>query len=421
MGSDALTGRNNSFAKRDADHNRLYNAIHRARVTEIFIDEGRVAVTLENVAYSATVTIPLLGLSAPPSAVNPSEADFSSSSWGRYIPQIGDLLLVGFGSNGDLYALGYSAIFYRGMDVADVDNESTGGIGWGETSAKTLNPGDWDFKSSRNSTLYLGDKVSIASGPYSIDLNQATDDITITTPLLIGSFGTSRMLLGMVERFVLPTDDEPTAIPSPRAGTTAQEATFKVRWNGGPTDGQELATLSMGDVIDDDGSTASIRLSGATVPQPVRRYFNSVDNTGYITSYTEMVDAGGNYEVTASTATDFQWSTIAATWKINNLKTEWTSLEGIDLNCTTILNLVGTGGVVIDSSGIIQLGGSTASEPMVLGTKWNSFINALIGALVSHTHPVTGANTGPSADFTTASVNLVIQAAQSLSQKVLGS
>jgi hypothetical protein len=267
-----------------------------------------------------------------------------------------------------------------------------------------------------------GNFWKLAAGPYSVAVNAPTDDITITAPLLIGSIGTSRLLFGMVERVVLPTDRSATPIPSPRAGTTAQEGTIKVRWNGGPVDGQELATWSIGDVIDDDDTTtAFLRLSNATVPQPVRRYFNSVDNTGYITSYTEMVDAGGNFEVTAPTATDFQWSTVLANWKIDNLSTGLTSVAGIDMSCNALFNITGTGGVVLDSSALIQLGGSGATEPFVMGLKWQSLMNALLTALLTHTHPLTPA-VGPSAELAV-SIPTAIQpqVALSLSSKVLGS
>jgi hypothetical protein len=426
MGSNSINVRGSSFDRRYRDHEKMFNAIHRARVTDVFVDKGTMAVILEGVSYSAQITIPLLGLSAPPGITEEEreqgKSNFKAASWGRYIPQVGDLILVGFGSNGDLYALGYSAIFYRGFDFSDAAEESTGGIGWGETSGRQMKPGDWDFRSARAASLYLGERASLAAGPYSVAVNAPTDDITITAPLLIGSIGTSRLLFGMVERVVLPTDRSATSIPSPRAGTTAQEGTIKVRWNGGPVDGQELATWSIGDVIDDDDTTAFLRLSNATVPQPVRRYFNSVDNTGYITSYTEMVDAGGNFEVTAPTATDFQWSTVLANWKIDNLSTGLTSVAGIDMSCNALFNITGTGGVVLDSSALIQLGGSGATEPFVMGLKWQSLMNALLTALVSHTHPIGAVAAGPSADLAV-SIPTAIQpqVALSLSSKVLGS
>lgn len=427
MGSNSVNPRGGSFNKRARDHQMLYSAIHRARVTDVFIEKGTIAVTLENVAYSAQVTIPLLGLSAPPGPVDPDRpddapvADFKQSSWGRYIPQVGDLILVGFGSNGDLYALGYHAIYYEGFNVADTAAEGIGGLGWGKTSAKTLKPGDWDFRSAGNSNLYLGNKATLSSGTHAIELNQPTNDITISTPLLIGNIGTSKLYYGEVERFVLPTDTEPSAIASSRSGKTAQEATVKVRWNGGPTDGQELATWSMGDVIDDDSSTAAIRLSNADSPQPVRRYFNSVDSTGYVTSYTEMVDSNGNYEVASSLATQFKWDTTLAAWEISNLSLDWTATDTIDLSSNTTVTITGTSGVVLDSSVTIQFGGTGASEPMVLGTKWASFINALLIALSTHTHPTAVGPSGPSADFAPQVATLNSQASQALSSKVLGS
>ena len=421
MGYDAINPRAGSFKKRSMDHQKLYSAIHRARVTDVFVDKGTVAVTLENVAYSAQVNIPLLGLSAPPSTTEVNKSNFKSSSWGRYIPQVGDLLLVGFGSNGDLYSLGYHAIFYGGFEVADVDNETTGGIGWGETSGKEMKSGDWDFKSSRNCNVYLGEKASISSGPYSMTINQSTSDVIVTTPLLNGVTGNSNFLYGECRRVILPTDTEESTIPTTRAGTAAQEATFKLKWNGGSPEGQELVTWSIGDVIDDDGATAMLRLSDANVPQPVRRYFNCTDNSGYINSYTEMVDAGGNYNVSSSLGTEFKWDTLLASWEISNLSTKITSTTTVDISAITTCTIEGTAGVILDSAALVQLGGSSASEPMVLGLKWQSFISALLIALSSHTHPSPAGPTGPSADFSAQVASLTAQVSNSLSTKVLGS
>ena len=305
--------------------------------------------------------------------------------------------------------------------MADIAAEDTGGIDWGETSAKTMKPGDWDFRSASNSTLYLGQKASLTSGRHSIDINQPTDDITINTPLLIGTIGVSKLLYGSVERFVLPTDEEPKPIVSSRAGTTAQEATVKVRWNGGPTEGQELATWSIGDCIDDDGSTAAIRQSNASTPQPVRKYFACADNTGYINAYTEIVDAGGNYEVSSDLGTEFKWDTILAAWDISNLSLTLSATESIDMTANTIFNITGSSGVVLDSSSLIQFGGSGASESMILGRKWQSFISALLTALSTHTHPSPVGPTGPSADFSAQVLNLNQQASNTLSSKVMGS
>lgn len=363
MGYRAIVPSARSFDKRNREHKALFSAIHRARVYEVSITDGTISVQLESLGYSDKITMPLLGLSAPPDKGSQApNADFRAASWGRYIPQIGDLIYVGFDMNGSMYSLGYASIFYQGFDIGEKREASDGGISWGEESEKRLKPGDWDFKSSRGACFYLGGQAKLSSGQNSISLNRDTGDIIINTPLLDEQIGFSNFRYGAVRRFVLPTDTSESYLYTNRAGSIAQEATLSVRWLGAPT-GVDLAYWSIGDVVDDSLGAYALKLSGATVPQPVRRYFYSHDFTGYIKTYEEEVDSGGNFLVKASSATDFSWSTPLASWDITNLRTSITSTTNIMLESLSI-----------------QLGNG-AVEPVIKGSTSIANLSAYLIAL----------------------------------------
>jgi len=331
----------------------------------------------------------LVGLSAPPSLTEEGKANFKQASWGRYIPQVGDMMLVAFGANMELYALGYTAVFYPGFDIADEQNETTGGIGWGDISAKEMKPGDWDFKSARNASLYLGEKAKIASGTCSSTYNQSTQDITNTATLHMDKSGSSTRLFGAVRRFLLPTDSEETYVPSGRGITYAQEHTTSVKWDGIPG-GAELARLSMGDVMDD--SIPSVMLKLSTFGQPTRRHFSANDFSGLVPVYDEITDCLGNYEVLSVTGTNFMWTTALASWNITNLNTTLNSSAAISLtsgaamtlNSGAALSLTSTGNTVITAP-VTQIGSAAASSPAVKGTEYLAAFNAFLTAVVSAT------------------------------------
>ena len=353
------------------DQDRFMYCIHRARVSDVNIDEGTVSVNFEDVPHSTKVTIPLLGLSMPPKK-NEDDLHELASSWGRYIPQTGDILLVGFGPNGKAYALGFHAVFYEGFTAKDIGRESTGGIGWGSSSAKDVKPGDWDFKSARGSTFYLGDKTRITSGPHSILLNKTTGDITSKSSLLIDSYGSSETRKGGARRKILPVDPSETTIYNLTA-QVAQESTDVVR-RGFPQ--IEMTRTSMGDVIDELTFQVMVSTLGGTT---IRRLESVKDPTGLIDFYAKKVDDLGNYGVEAPTALLFQWLTPLSTWTITNNITTITSTTSFGVTAP-IVNLTAPTQAVITSPNV-QLGGPAAVEFLVKGTTFVSSMQAFLTAV----------------------------------------
>lgn len=383
MGSLSVGENYNLYKKKQ--HDSFFSSIHRARVTDVHIDKGTVSVLFERMPYSREVTIPLLGFSVPP-----GDKTGMTASWGRYIPQVGDMLVVGFDSNGECFALNYHAVYYNVLTMLDNDREARGGIGWGDASGKKIKPGDWDFKSSRGCSFYLGDKAQISSGPYSIILNKSTGDLTLKGQLLIDTYGeASSSRCGAVRRKLLPTDSSETYIPDPTNPTrTLQEWTNVVR-AGSPVkpDGIELARYQMGEVISE---VAFIPLVPATdIPALAlltgtggRHYRSSKDPSGEVSLYDELVDDLGNYGVSAPTAIAFQWVTPTATWSITNKDTLVTSSTSFLVVSPSIILQAATSAIV--DAPLVSLGGPAAVEPLVKGTQFISsmttFLSVISGA-----------------------------------------
>lgn len=378
----ARTRPNVHAEKREMDAT-FFSRIHRARVTDVHLEKGTVDVVFDGAPYQREVLIPLLGLSYAPRSTSDGTTETAettpvpdldrerakSTSWGRYIPQKGDMLIVGFDPRGQIFSLGYHAVFYGGFAYADSVYADSGGIGWGEESGKKLQPGDWDFKSSRNSSIYLGDKAQVSSGPHSILLDKTSGDVTITSGLVQDAYGeSSERRKGDARRFVLPTDSAETYIPSIIPGNvskTAQESLDKACYTTLLGVTTELSRIHQGEVIDELTKTPMVpSLNPSLAPLAlltgtgVRMLHSVKDTTGLIDLYISAVDDMGNYGVSAPTATGFVWLTPLSTWQITNSTTTHTSTTSYSLTSNSVTI---TGESTISLSGAsITVSGSTS-------------------------------------------------------------
>jgi len=397
----------NNFLERQNKHEDFMNRIHRATVTDVHINKGTISVVIESFPYAREVLMPLVGLSMPPGGPGNAVND-GILSWGRYVPQTGDMVLVGFGTDGTCYSLGYHAVYYKGMDFVDEGKESRGGTGWGEASDRRMKPGYWDFRSSENCTLFLGNTAKVTSGPHSITLNKDTGDITTNTGLIVERYGeASEVRKGDARRFLLPTDSSETYIVSTAtpdrtiAQNSAQESTDTVKFGtlaGVPI---EVTKVSHGEVVDDLTKTAMIPstyipfLAGTQV-----RSLEAVkDPAGATDLYLRLVDNLGNFGVSALTATAFQWVTPLAAWNISNLSTtivstaniSLTATTDISLSATTSVNLTAGGSLTELATGAITRTGSAITDTATAGAINSSSTlayNLTAGATMTLTAPL---------------------------------
>lgn len=377
-----INSRGNIFNDKKNMNNAYMYAIHRARVTDVHISDGTCDVTIEGHANTERVNFPLIGLSVPPSG-NSDESNSLQASWARYIPQRGDVFLVGRGSNGNLYAMGYHAVYYPGFGVMDQEREDRGGIGWGEASGRNLQPGDFDIKSGRNASLYIGDKVKISSGPHSLVLSQVTNDTTVTSGLIKDTYGeASEDRKGEARRFLLPTDTSETSIPSAiNPLQTAQERTSIVKHGSVIIPGGvEIVRESMGEVIDELTFLPKISTFGG---KTIRYLLNindlTKDPTGNVPAFTKEIDDFGNQGVTALSAVMFQWVTPTATWNISNTNTSITSTASYTVT-SPVITFSATGSIIADAPSV-SLGGPASVEPLVMGLKFQSSLAKFLTAV----------------------------------------
>jgi len=426
-----LRTRNTSHVNNRLSNAAFFSSIHRARVTDVHVERGTVDVVFDGTPYSREVLMPLMGLSYPPVATSSGTSETAeseatdedeasararavSTSWGRYIPQRGDMLLVGFDSNGAVYSLGYHAVFYEGFKYQESLMADTGGIGWGEDSGKKLQPGDWDFKSSRGSALYLGDKAKVSSGPHSLLLDKNSGDATLTSGLVQDVYGESGLRRkGDARRYVLPTDAAEAYIFSLIPGNvtkTAQESLDVVSYTTLLGTATELSRIHHGEVIDDLTKTPMVpALNASLAPlalltgSGVRMLHSVKDSTGLVDYYISAIDNLGNYGVSATLATGFVWSTPLATWQITNLNTTHTSTGTYSLTSPSVsitgatslalagasISAVGTGTIALTAPSISATGtvslGSTGGMPLFKAdpaffVAWSAYFTAAAAA-----------------------------------------
>lgn len=409
------TRTNKSSAQQAKEANSsFFSAIHRCRVSAVHIDRGTVEVVFDGFLYSKEVTFPLLGLSYPPQKDPTDTTHVQATSWGRYIPQEGDMILVGFSTTGDPFALGYSALFYEGFKYQDDANEATGGIGWGEASGKRMQAGDWDFKSSRGCAFYMGDKVKLNSGPHSIVIDKTMGDLTTTSGLIQDSYGEAgARRKGDARRYLLPTDAAETYVFSLIPGNntkTAQESYDIVSYGSLTGLPIELTRIHHGEVIDETTKTVMVPAINTSLKPlvlltgtSVRMLHSVKDPSGMTDFYVSAIDDLGNYGVSANTALGFQWMTPAATWQIDNLNTIHNSTGTYSLTSPAItltgatsitltggtISVTGSTSVTVTAPSISAIGtvvlGATGGLPLVKATPqllaaWSTYFTAAAAA-----------------------------------------
>lgn len=400
----------NYYEEKQRAHERFMQTIHKAIVTDVYVDKGTVMVSMEGVDdHPREIVFPLVAISFP-SKISENDHNELRTSWFRYIPQQGDVILVGYDSNGELYSLGYYTGNYIDFKRADDAREARGGIGWGEASGKTISPGDFDIKSSRNSSVYIGDKLKLASGPHSVTMNKSKGDITTITTLVDDLYGeSSELRMGSARRFLLPTDTSETYIYGAFVSVAQEYNNVVRRGMIGTPNGIEMVRHSMGEVIDEATklpmvpSTILATLTGVGV----RKLESVKDPLGATNLYVEVIDDLGNYGMSAPTAIIFNWSTPLANWSMTNSSFSVESLTFIKLKSEVSVSL---------ESALIQLGGVEAVSSVIKGTEFLAAMNTFLTAMTAAT---TGVVTPAQVVTAIAGINAAVMVLQSSMSNVL--
>jgi len=380
-----------------ARHNAFYSSLHRVRVTDLHIERGTVEVTPLSGGTPYEVLMPLVGLSIPPPQTS-EDNNFARSSWGVYYPQVDDILVVGFDTLGFPMALGFSAVDFNVMKRRDDALDERGGIGWADASGKRLQPGDVSFRSARNSSIYLGDRARLGSGPHSITLDKPNGETVIQSDIVHTRYGAAgEKREGSARRILVPGVDTQESYIYGIFGTVAQEHTNYVRRGAITAPGGQLLMVqeSRGEIIDD--LTGLIMVPATSYPDLAvalagtgARKLTTVkdDGAGVVDMYVEVVDNLGNRGISAKTALGFQWFTPAATWTILNNLVNWTTSSTYSLTAGASMSL--TAGTAL-----------TASAGAALSLTAGAALTATAGATMGLT--ATGAMTLTAPSITLAS------------------
>jgi len=364
MGYRTVIPRSGAFKARVDNNNVLFSSLHRAHITDVNIEKGTVKISLEAIRYDAEITMPMLAMSYDKNSIVNNRVDATKFSWGRYIPQIGDIIVVGFGPTGELFAISSMPMNFGYFNVADQDqlNQEKGGTGWSKISRGELKPGDWDFKSSRNSTFYLGDRAKLASGVASFTATSNDQTANISAPLISQNFGPSYSRYGAAKRQILPTESETYIFAIPVVKYAQEYSIYANTSSAVPGVSNQLARLTLGDVVDD--LTKQVKIPTINPAMPLRYYFSTFDSTYLMSAYEASIDALGNKSEDALLATNMKWNTPLAAWDVTNLSTSFLS--------TTEFSV---------TSPSIKLGGTPAISPLVKGDLFQSSMNSFLAEI----------------------------------------
>jgi hypothetical protein len=245
--------------------------------------------------------------------------------------------------------------------------------------------------SSRRCSLYLGDKVQIASGASTIILDKRDNSATSITGLLTNRSGTGvEMRQGDTRRRVLPTDADETQLPSTIPGYqlfNGQEATTVVR-TASPnplfaTTGQEMARLSLGDVYNDLG-VPTVSLTGGIT----RSLLATKDDAGLLDLFTMTVDNTGSLGIFSmgrmqiTSTLSYLLTALADATITAGVTLSLVSTAAMSLTSGATLSLTSTGTTTVTAP-LIQLGSNAAIQPAVLGTLYSSLLTTLISTFVA--------------------------------------
>jgi len=367
------------------DPDSLHNRVIRAQVAQVDNENGYVVLNYDGVPSGGRhATVNPLWMSFP----SPRDG---GPSWGRFMPQRGDLVKLGFDFNDHPQILGFD-IEARKEGVADSIS------GWPqlksihETAAKDpsakitsvignkkvqisvsrfaefvpLKPGEYDFMSSGGAYIHgnnLG-RLYLAGGLSSIKLSKNDLRITQNSQLLSHTADDSEFRFGQVRR-LQPDFSEPAV----SGGEINKEFRVKLKNSVSPGVSLNLADLQIGNVVNDVGAVEQVdgvdarlllRLNGAAGAQ----------------AFEMSVDKNGNWTVKAPA---FATTGVKFDFPVGNWNT--TFKESVH-NSTIKTSLV---------SPSVNLGSQTPVEQLILGTTYriqesslHNGVNAKLGTIIGN-------------------------------------
>lgn len=356
---------------RNKFHNEVqyHNRIHIGQITGVREDDGIIYVTLVSGAKHK-MPIPVFGFSMPLISADEQTTlrEGARASWMRYMPQVGDFVKVGYGLDnrpevigsatwGDLPderapqgQLGGYALISRARDRGDA----------GLNTFFKLRQGEWDMRSTGNAYIRGGrfGTLTLAGGGVVLLMKKEQEELMSRAGLYSFDSTGAKFVLGDVKR-QLPTDFQPTQVMG-----SGKELDLDVSHQAAPSPAPPNAYYRQraGDLRDASGIT---EVSSAS--QPLRyqeQVFDGLPQVAQPVSYLREVDAQGNIaETQGSLATQH---TVTGSPLAEFSRTGYLTMN---YNAAT--------SITIDSTRI-NLGATSASEPMLRGNAFNTYLTTTL-------------------------------------------
>lgn len=344
----------------------VHNRTIRAQVSAVDADNGYVIFTYESLPSGGKyATVPPLWLSFPPASVG-------GPAWGRFMPQITDMVKVSFDYNDEPRIVGYDVVANKPLvgdghsgwpQLKDINENAKNSSDTSKAKFGQFNPlkpGEYDFMSSGGAYIYGGStgRLYLAGGAVSISL--VKNDMRMQARALLWSHiaDDSEFKFGQVRR---RKDDGTEAIVSSDQNGDFKE--FRVTVNKSTDSGkQELASIVVGNVVDDTGNIVQGKQSSIDA-----RYLLQVYNDSAQLKLQQFFDKEGNIEIHAPDAgvgvyVDFTNSD----WKSKFKNVSW------DVSGKYYIN-----------SNDVHLGASTANNPLILTNTYGPAEQQVITALAN--------------------------------------
>lgn len=388
----------NEFRDRDLHLNRII----RARVVSVDPATGRAVVSFEGLGGARTLTIPVGWMT-----INPGGTRYA---WSRYMPFPGDIMIVGFDTNGEARALGYDTLNYAQLPKLKAEGLLPQ---WSD-----LRPGEWDFASSGGA--YIRGRVNgtlwLAGQAVDLQLKGAELRADMQTPLFYVQGDAGSLRFGTVKRLVLATDQSESTIKS-AAGEVLKELRIEVSRDIGGLDTAPQARFQLGDLIDETTKLEETSTLGSAPGKYKLRLlvFNGLPTSTGLEStraaWATEVDDKGNWIVEARTAgagAKFTLKSLAGDLELLFAKLTATASVDAKIAAVGTASFAGTAKTI--------LGGDLGAHPSVLGDVLVSALNTFASAAAA---AAAGANDG-AAPTTGTAVKAIGTAASGLAAALAG-
>lgn len=285
---------------------QYHNRVLIGQIINVRTNEGLITVRVTTGATYKMV-IPLLGLSGPVVDANGDTVRTAArASWMRYMPQVHDIVKVGFGPDNRPEVVGYGT--WGDLESEPGPRGNLGGYAnlstlrdanpsVGMDTFIDLKPGEWDMRSSGNAYIY-GSRFGaliLAGGGVTLQLLKDQSELDSRAGLY------KLESVGSVLRFGDTKRQSPTGFQETIPTGAAKEFDLKISKTVAPAIDNNYFRMRAGDIWDDTGTTTLISDAGSNIRFREEVFAGTPLTT---TSYLREVDSAGNvYETLGSTAT----------------------------------------------------------------------------------------------------------------------